>query len=122
LADGPVLASKVKAEAKRDGLSWRLVENVSADMGVIKKPPGFQGPFFWRLGTESADSATDSADSRRPDGPYTESAPSTPPADSADTADSGRIGPPESAESAVSTGGVTPAESDGTIDDNWWDE
>ena len=54
LADGPVLASEVKAEATSEGISWRTVERAKDDLSVDafrKGEPGKRGggSWWWKL-------------------------------------------------------------------------
>ena len=49
LADGPVLASDVKARARADGIAPRTLDRAKVALGVDAAPDGFRGPWVWRL-------------------------------------------------------------------------
>jgi hypothetical protein len=52
LADGPKPAAELLPAARRLGLSQTTLERASSQMGIIRKPSGFRGPWFWRLPPE----------------------------------------------------------------------
>jgi putative DNA primase/helicase len=61
LACGPISQENVAAAAEAAGLSWRTVERASKEIGVEKKPIGYQQPWAWALpNTEWPESATPS--------------------------------------------------------------
>jgi len=49
LADGAVAADEVKRLAVEDEISWGTLKRASEDLGVVKRPDGFQGPYLWSL-------------------------------------------------------------------------
>lgn len=49
LKEGPMAVRDIQAEAKKDGMSWRTLERVKVDLGVVARRDGFGrgGKFVW---------------------------------------------------------------------------
>lgn len=50
LADGPMPAKAIKADADGAGFAWRTVQHAAARLGVERRKTGMQGGWVWALG------------------------------------------------------------------------
>jgi len=54
LAEGPVSASQIKADATEAGIAWRTMQRAKKNLGIRTQKEGMQGSWLWKLPAKDA--------------------------------------------------------------------